>query len=297
MPADRLVRALEHATALDRPADAVAGAVGSWLGPGRVKDLLSGTWFGHAVHPALVAVPIGAWITASWLDAFGGPDSRPAARTAVGFGTLAAVPAVLTGGSDWAEVDGAERRVGFVHALANSAAVGLYAGSWQARRRGRHAVGVGLALAGAGLAGAGGWLGGHLTYAAGVGVDTTAFLSGPSEWTEVAAESDLGEDEPTAVQVGEVPLVLVRRGGVVHAVNDRCTHRGAPLHEGPVVGDCLECPWHGSRFGLAGGEVRRGPATRPQPVFEVAVDGGRVLVRRTDEQRALRLNPVASGGA
>ncbi len=296
MWADRVIRVIEDAAVLDRPAGLAATAVGSRLRAGPVKDALSGTPFGHPAHPVLVTVPIGAWVSASWLDLVGGPGERVAARKAVGLGTLAALPAVLTGASDWADVSGAERRVGFVHALVNVAAVGLYAGSWFARRAGRQRAGVRLALLGAGVAGASGWLGGHLSYAAGVGVDTTAFLSGPEDWTDVASEADLAEGVPMGVTVGVVPLLLVRAQGRVHALNDRCTHRGAPLHEGHLVDGCIECPWHDSRFALTDGDVVRGPATRPQPVFEVRTVAGRVQVRRPGEQRALRTNPVASGG-
>jgi nitrite reductase/ring-hydroxylating ferredoxin subunit len=213
----------------------------------------------------------------------------------VALGTLCALPAAVTGASDWADTLGAERRAGAVHALANDAALGLYTASWVARRRGHHGNGVRRALLGAAVLGFSGWLGGHLAYALGVGVDTTAFLAGPTEWTDVAAEADLVEGEPLCVDVGVVPLLLIRERGNVFALHDRCTHRGGPLHEGTVADGCISCPWHQSRFSLADGGVVRGPATRPQARFAVRVQGDRVQVRKTDERRTLRSNPVASG--
>lgn len=294
MFAERAAKAIENATGLDRPADAVSGAVSKVLKPGRLKDALSGTPLGHPAHPALVVVPIGSWLGASWLDLVGGQGSRDAARKLVMLGVLSAVPTALTGASDWSDTSGAERRAGFVHALANSTGLGLYVASWRARRQGRHAKGAGLALAGAGVVGFSGWLGGHLSYALGVGVDTTAFTGAPSDWADVAAESDLVEGEPLAVTAGVVPIFLLRQGAHIYALNDRCTHRGGPLHEGKVVGDCIECPWHGSRFRLANGSIERGPATQSQQAFEVHVDAGRVLVRRSNEPRSLRTSPVAS---
>ena len=86
-------------------------------------------------------------------------------------------------------------------------------------------------------------------------------------------------------------LLLVRRGGDVHALADRCSHRGGPLSDGELSGDCVTCPWHGSAFSLTDGEVVSGPATLPQPVYDVRLDGDDVLVRRAEE-RALRTNPV-----
>jgi nitrite reductase/ring-hydroxylating ferredoxin subunit len=132
-----------------------------------------------------------------------------------------------------------------------------------------------------------------MAYALGVGVDTTAFQGAPEEWTDVAAESEV-TTAPKVVSAGGVPVLLMRSGTSITAMYDRCTHRGGPLHEGSVEDGCITCPWHGSQFRLADGAVAKGPATRPQPTFEVRVSDGRVQVRRAEEPRSLRLNPVGS---
>ena len=46
--------------------------------PSGLKDLLHGTWLGHPLHPVLVQVPVGSWISAGLLDAV--PRLRPAAQ-------------------------------------------------------------------------------------------------------------------------------------------------------------------------------------------------------------------------
>ena len=101
----------------------------------------------------------------------------------------------------------------------------------------------------------------------------------------------LVDGQPVTATVDAATVFLVRDGGGIHALADRCTHRGGPLHEGRVQDGCIECPWHASRFALKDGAVVRGPATRPAPVYETRVIGGRVQVRR-DEVRTLRLNPA-----
>lgn len=288
---DKLTEPIEKAAWLDAVADRLSGALGKVLPNGPVKDAASGTAIGHPLHPVLVAVPIGSWVAASYLDLVAGKSSRAAAQKLVALGVLAAGPTMLTGASDWVDTTGAERRVGLAHAAMNSTALGLYASSWLARRRGRHGGGVALALAGSFVLGVGGWLGGHLAYALGVGVDTTAFQQAPTEWTDVAAEADVSE-EPSVVDAHGVPVLLLRRNGRILALADRCTHRGGPLHEGAVQDGCIVCPWHGSVFRLTDGSIQRGPATRSQPVFEVRVTDGRVSVRRAAEGRSLRLNPI-----
>ena len=55
----------------------------------------------------------------------------------------------------------------------------------------------------------------------------------------------------------------------------------AGVVEGKVVDGCLECPWHGSRFALPSGHLRRGPTVYDQPSYEVrARDDGGYEVRR-----------------
>ncbi|MCA1657638.1 MAG: Rieske 2Fe-2S domain-containing protein, partial [Actinobacteria bacterium] len=237
--------------------------------PGRFKDLLSGTWLGHTLHPLLTDLPIGFWTSAWMLDLVGGKASARAARKLVGLGILSALPTALTGASDWSDTTGRERRVGLVHGVANTVALTAFVASYLNRRAGHRARGIAWGWIGAGAATVGGHLGGHLIAALGVGVNTTAFETGPADWVDVGATADAAEAVPHVVDVGRVPVLIVRDDGRLRALDDRCTHRGGPLHEGPVEGGCVTCPWHGSAFRLDDGEVERGPATLPQPRYEV----------------------------
>jgi nitrite reductase/ring-hydroxylating ferredoxin subunit/uncharacterized membrane protein len=267
--------------ALDAVASLLATAVG-YIGPGRLKDTLSGTWLGHALHPLLTDVPIGSWTSAALLDAIGGEDSAPAAERLVGVGVLAALPTALTGLTEWADSqrsNAAVRRIGVVHAGANVAALALFGASFAARRGGNHARGKALGYAGVGALVAGGHLGGHLSYAKGVGVDQTAFQSGSPEWRPALADSELGEGDQKAVQVDGVSVLVTRQNGTLYALADTCSHRGGPLSKGTIANGCVTCPWHGSTFELADGSVVRGPAAYPQPAYDVRVEAGGIEVR------------------
>jgi nitrite reductase/ring-hydroxylating ferredoxin subunit/uncharacterized membrane protein len=274
---------LEQAKVLDPVADAVSGVVDTVLPRGPVKDLLHGTWLGHSVHPLLIALPIGMWSGASLLDLTSSDDgARRAAQRLVGAGVLAVGPTAATGLADWSEVGAFKRpkRVGLVHALANTASAALYGASWFARRRGDHARGRDLALLGAGGLMVGGYLGGHLVYSQGVSVNRNADQQkSPRQWTDVAAAADVVEGTPHRIEVKGQAVVLVRSGGQVHAMGAVCSHYGGPLDEGQLVDGCLECPWHGSRFRLSDGGVERGPATSPQLSFDVRAVGDRLELR------------------
>src|ERR671936_1490157 len=69
----------------------------------QLKDLLSGTWLGHPLHPPLTDVVIGAWTSALLLDLFGGKQGEQSADRLVAAGVVAAVPTASAGLSDWAE--------------------------------------------------------------------------------------------------------------------------------------------------------------------------------------------------
>ena len=76
-------------------------------------------------------------------------------------------------------------------------------------------------------------------------------------------------------------LCLIRSHGRVSAVADNCTHQDFEMSLGDVLPDgTIQCAWHGARFDCATGEVKQGPAPEPLPVFEVRLDGDRVMVGR-----------------
>jgi uncharacterized membrane protein len=154
---------------LDTPANAVAHAVDAILPDGAVRDLAAGVPLGHRLHPLLVTIPLGSWTAATVLDLTGG-GARPAQRL-VGLGVLTAVPAAATGARDYLDTTGPARRIGLLHAGVNDAALIAYGLSWLARRRGRRVRGAVLSLVGLGLAGTAGWLGGHMVYTLGAGVE------------------------------------------------------------------------------------------------------------------------------
>jgi nitrite reductase/ring-hydroxylating ferredoxin subunit len=95
----------------------------------------------------------------------------------------------------------------------------------------------------------------------------------------VLPASELREGEPRQVEVDGVAIMVVRDGGQLRALADRCAHRGGPLSNGEISDGCVTCPWHGSVFRLEDGSVERGPAAYPQPALDARESGGQVEVR------------------
>jgi 3-phenylpropionate/trans-cinnamate dioxygenase ferredoxin subunit len=93
-----------------------------------------------------------------------------------------------------------------------------------------------------------------------------------------AALSELPEGRPAPLELEGERIVLVRRGEQVFALADRCSHEDAPLHDGIVDGDRIECARHGACFELGTGRALTLPASEGIWVYPVRVVAGRVEV-------------------
>jgi uncharacterized membrane protein len=169
------MRGLEGDHRLDAGAGALQAVAGAVVSSPGVADALRGTWLGHALHPLLTDFPLGAWMSASFLDLFGGPEARRPAQRLVGFGLLAAVPTAAAGLAEWQSTTAGPRRVGVVHAAVNTTATLLYGASWLARRRRSDRLAVGLGVGGGIVATLGGYVGGHLSLVRKIGTADPAF--------------------------------------------------------------------------------------------------------------------------
>ncbi len=257
----------------------------------RLKSLLNGTPLQHRVHPALIAVPIGAWTTGLILDFLEARADSPrewarGADAAVTLGILGALPSMVSGIADWADTYDHQRRVGIAHALVNSVALTFYGVSLGLRLANRRGAARVCSVVGFGTVALAGALGGELVYTLGVNVPHTLYPKPPDEFTDILASAELTEATPVVAEAGRVPVLLVRRGDDILVVENWCPHAGGPLSEGEIVGDEVRCPWHDSRFCLRDGRATQGPASVPLHTFAVREENGRILVRPNDEARS-----------
>lgn len=95
---------------------------------------------------------------------------------------------------------------------------------------------------------------------------------------DVGSEAELAEGKPRCVTADQRPLALLKVGGRVYCLENKCTHMGGPLCQGSLQASTVMCPWHGSRFDVRTGQVAGPPARLPVRSVPVTVDGGRVFV-------------------
>jgi nitrite reductase/ring-hydroxylating ferredoxin subunit/uncharacterized membrane protein len=276
---------------MDWLADLVQKLVGGFytaLGPlGRpLKDVMHGTAvLRHPLHPALTDAPLGAWLVGLVLDYAAVATHAIPARAgdiALAAGTLAALGAAATGYTDFHETYGLERRTALTHGLLMTLVVVLEIVSLALRWADPAArpAAIALATVAALVAMVGMYVGGHLTFGFGTMVNRNAFLEGPAEeFVDVGASAEFAENTMRRVDAAGMPALVVRLGGRLYAIGAVCSHAGGPLDEGQLEDRTVTCPWHGSRFRLEDGAVRRGPATFSQPSFLVQETAGRVRLK------------------
>ena len=275
--------------------DKLAAPFQSWLlklygQPGEpnraVKDMLNGTWFGHPLHPALTDVPLGAWSGTILLDlVWLGSEDESIARSSdltLILGLLGATGAAVTGVTDWSDLDGTDRRVGFMHGLLNGSVALMNLASLVLRLTGRRRAGVTLSTVGYITSLFSAYLGGELVFAKGIGVNHVAWEGGPDDFVAVMNAQDLVEGKLTRVDASGIPAVLYRQGTSIYAIGATCTHLAGPLDEGTCENGVVQCPWHGSRFNMRDGSVVNGPAVYAAPTFAVRVRNGKIELRRLD---------------
>jgi nitrite reductase/ring-hydroxylating ferredoxin subunit/uncharacterized membrane protein len=268
---------------LDSAADYVAGLVnGAYdaAGSGKrpLKDALNGTWLGHALHPAITDIPVGAWTAALAMDLVG---ERRGARLAIGVGLLGAAAAAVTGLTDWSDTYGKPRRLGVVHAALNASATLLYGASWLARGK---AGGAGFVFSaiGYGVVSLSALYGGMISLDLQIGVNHAHATELPDGEIDVAALAEVPDGGMKRVDAGGYPVLLVRRGERIDAIGAICAHQGGPLEQGTLADGMVTCPWHGSTFCVRDGSIVTGPTAYPEPAFTVRVIDGRIRVAAAD---------------
>ena len=99
-----------------------------------------------------------------------------------------------------------------------------------------------------------------------------------NDFVKVAELGELSPGKMKYVEVGSDQVLLANVDGTIYACDNVCTHAFAPLAEGALAGEEVECPLHGSVFNVTTGEVIDPPADESLRVFQVRIEGNDILV-------------------
>jgi nitrite reductase/ring-hydroxylating ferredoxin subunit/uncharacterized membrane protein len=252
----------------------------------KLKDFLSGVWFGHPIHPVLVTVPIGLWTASSILDfaSLADQDSgvTRSADLMLWLGLAGALGSAATGIANWVDTDGQEQRTGILHAVLNSGVTVLNLTSGVLRLTGQRKTAITLSSAAYAITIYSAYIGGELAYSSGIGVNHVAWEGGSDDFVPVIDEKDLEPGKLTRVDAAGIPAVVVKDGTAIYAIAATCSHLAGPLDEGRYEDGIVYCPWHNSGFRMCDGCVVNSPAVYAQPTFAVRMRNGKVELRRLE---------------
>jgi uncharacterized membrane protein/nitrite reductase/ring-hydroxylating ferredoxin subunit len=250
---------------------------------------------GHPIHPALIPFPFAFLTGAFAFDIVGRATGQASWWEAAGYlaiaGIATAILAAIPGLIDYLRTvppqSSAKRRATF-HMLLNLSSVTLFSlATWLRSSSAAPETSV-LVLEGLGVAVlfVGGWLGGVLVSRNQISVDHRYARAGkwkeetiqlrPNQPIIVARLDELEVGQMKLLRVDGRRLVLARTEEGYVAFDDRCTHRGGSLAGGVMIGNVVQCPWHGSQFDCRRGIVVAGPAKEPIGMYGVTEREGKV---------------------
>ncbi|HEX8243699.1 MAG TPA: FAD-dependent oxidoreductase, partial [Longimicrobium sp.] len=118
-------------------------------------------------------------------------------------------------------------------------------------------------------------------------------LEGP-DLTQGIPLDDLSEGAILTGHANGEPVVVVRTGAEVFAIDANCTHYGVPLGGGVVIDGTIRCPAHHSRFDLRTGEAVAAPALRPEGCWNTEIRDGQVFITGKRETALAAAAPSAA---
>lgn len=100
----------------------------------------------------------------------------------------------------------------------------------------------------------------------------------PTNYIKVASTSDIPVGTAKVVEVNGERIAICNVDKEFFAISDICTHDSAPLDQGELDGEVIECPRHGAQFNVKTGHVVRRPAITPINTYLVQVRGADIEV-------------------
>jgi nitrite reductase/ring-hydroxylating ferredoxin subunit len=99
-----------------------------------------------------------------------------------------------------------------------------------------------------------------------------------ADFVPIASTNDIPPGEMTIVDINGQELVIANLGGEFVCFSNTCTHKQGPLGEGMLLGEVVECPFHGGQFNTRTGAVVQGPPTKPIATYPVQITGDSISV-------------------
>ena len=97
-------------------------------------------------------------------------------------------------------------------------------------------------------------------------------------FVKVAKASDIPEGEIRAFKAAHTKIVVCHTEEGFYALENECSHDGAPIDDGELCGHEIICSRHGAKFDVKNGEVTAPPAVVGIDRLELKIEGDDIYV-------------------
>ncbi len=95
---------------------------------------------------------------------------------------------------------------------------------------------------------------------------------------ELCKTEDVAAGSAIKVETEGLEVAVYNLDGAFYVTDDHCTHGPGSLSEGEIMGDVVECNFHGGCFNIRTGEVVEPPCVIPIRTYRTEVEDGKVFV-------------------
>ena len=99
------------------------------------------------------------------------------------------------------------------------------------------------------------------------------------EWTFVCGANEIDDEDVYRFDHGDRTFAIYNTPKGYFASDGMCTHEGADLSDGLVIGTIIECPLHQGRFDVVTGKAKSPPVCIDLKTYQVKVEGDKILIR------------------
>lgn len=97
------------------------------------------------------------------------------------------------------------------------------------------------------------------------------------QFVKVAKLNEMPPGTAREFQADGRMIALFNVDGRFFALDNTCLHRGGPLGQGVLEGECVTCPWHGWQYNVTTGEAVFNEQIKVA-TYEVQVEGDDICV-------------------
>ncbi len=107
-------------------------------------------------------------------------------------------------------------------------------------------------------------------------------INNQSSWVFAIEENKLLENSVNVVFPKGLAILLIKKGGQIYAISNKCAHMACPLGAGTLKNYTIQCPCHDWSYDIRTGEFLNSSEIKI-PTYQWQLVDGRIFINMTEE--------------